>query len=90
MKNNSNIKAHDPLRDEKTVMAVGNVILIIGLIAAAILVVLGFMQYKESYRGDTPVDWMMIVSGVGVSLLSLAVWGVLGMLSNISTTLKNK
>jgi hypothetical protein len=86
----SNIKTHDPLKDEKTVMAVGNAILAIGLIAAMILIVAGFMQYKESYSGDTPINWMFILTGVWFSLTSLAVWGVLGMLSNISTTLKSK
>jgi TRAP-type C4-dicarboxylate transport system permease small subunit len=84
------IKTQDPLKDEKIVQSVGYVILVIGIIAAGILIIMGFSQYEESYRGDTPVNYILITTGVGVALSSLAISGILVMLANISTTLKNR
>lgn len=73
----------DKLEDERQVLLVAQVFLFLGLLVSGILIVFGFAQ-------DDPINWGMVVGGVILALGSLPVWGVLLMLSNISTTLKNE
>ena len=78
------LKTQDRLKDERIVEGVGNIILTLGLISSIILFFVAFFQEDRS------INWNFIMIAVYQSLVSFTIWGVLRMLSNISTTLKTK
>ncbi len=79
----------DNLKDEKKVNTIGDTILFLGLITSVIFIIVGFAQYEEHYSyPDDPINWTLVIVGIIQSLTSLAIWSILRMLSNISTTLK--
>ncbi len=88
--NFDHIELENTLKNEKKVKGVANTTLVTGLIASAVLIIVGFAQYNDSYMYGEPVNWMLVLTGFFLSLLSLITWGILWMLSEISTTLKNK
>ena len=90
----SNSRNYADLREtsDKTPEWWGNVIagvvLWLGVLGAVALIITGIAQYDD--WDNVPVDWVLIIAGIGSLLSSLVVWAVLRLLVSISTTLGNR
>jgi hypothetical protein len=85
--NKEYLKIQNQIQEEKTVRTLGDIILSLGLIISVSLLILA--GFARIHYGE-PYNWILIFVAVYSSLMSFTVWGVLRMLSNISTTLKTK
>ena len=78
-----------PKNNENTVKDIAKAILRIGIITTIVLILAGlFVNQSYGWEIDD-INWILVLSGIFSLLLgTLPLWGILTMLSNISTSLK--
>jgi len=77
---------------EQKVSTIANIALFLGIGASIILFFLGIFSFGETRDGwgrvQATTGWAQLLLSVYVTVISLAVWALLSVLSNISTSLK--